>query len=81
MAYKYDIPVIPLVYSYRERKGLYRLFGKRNEPCVTLHVGEPIFFDKNANRKEELLRVCTMAHKNMEQMAGIEVNPWPAVED
>ena len=79
MAYKYDIPVIPMVYSYRERKGLYRLFGSKNTPCMTLHIGEPIFFDKNANRKEELLRVCTIAHKNMEQMAGIEKNPWPEV--
>ena len=79
MAYKYDIPVIPMVYSYRERKGLYRLFGSKNTPCMTLHIGEPIFFDKSANRKEELIRVCTIAHKNMEQMAGIEENPWPEV--
>ena len=79
MAYKYDIPVIPMVYSYRERKGLYRLFGSKNTPCMTLHIGEPIFFDKSANRKEELIRVCTIAHKNMEQMAGIEGNPWPEV--
>ncbi len=81
MAYKYDIPVIPLVYSYRERKGLYRLFGKRNEPCVTLHVGEPIFFDKEANRKEEIKRICAITHNIMEQMAGIEVNPWPTTEE
>lgn len=79
MAYKYDIPVIPMVYSYRERKGLYRLFGSKNTPCMTLHIGEPIFFDKSANRKEELIRVCTIAHKNMEQMAGIEENPWQEV--
>ncbi len=79
MAYKYDIPIIPMVYSYRERKGLYRLFGSKNTPCMTLHIGEPIFFDKSANRKEELIRVCTIAHKNMEQMAGIEGNPWPEV--
>ncbi|MBP5135402.1 MAG: 1-acyl-sn-glycerol-3-phosphate acyltransferase, partial [Paludibacteraceae bacterium] len=79
MAYKYDIPVIPMVYSYRERKGLYRLFGSKNTPCMTLHIGEPIFFDKNANRKEELLRVGTIAHKKMEQMAGIEENPWQEI--
>ncbi len=81
MAYKYDIPVIPLVYSYRERKGLYRLFGRRNEPCVTLHVGEPIFFDKDKPRKDELQRVCINSHECMVKMASIEVNPWPAVED
>lgn len=78
MAYKYDIPIIPNVYTFRERKGIYRLFGKKNSPCVTLHVGEPIYFDKTKNRKEELDRVCQEAHAEMLRMAGIEVNPWPA---
>ncbi|MBQ4475637.1 MAG: hypothetical protein IJK62_03180 [Bacteroidales bacterium] len=80
MAYKYNIPVIPLVYSYRERKGLYRLFGSKNIPCVTLHVGEPIFFNKDNPRKEELTRVRDIAHESMTRMAGIEINPWPAGE-
>ena len=39
MAYKYDRPIIPFVYTFRERKGIYRLFGKKDYPCVTLHVG------------------------------------------
>lgn len=81
MAYKYDRPIIPLVYSYRERKGIYRLFGKKNQPCVTLHVGEPIWFDKNAPRKTELDRVRQLAHDAMVRMAGIEVNPWPAGDE
>ena len=81
MAYKYDRPVIPFVYTYRERKGIYRLFGKKDYPCVTLHVGEPIWFDKSANRKEELDRVCREAHETMERMAGIEVNPWPCSDE
>ena len=80
MAYKYNIPVVPLVYSYRERKGLYRLFGSKNIPCVTLHVGEPIFFNKDNPRKEELTRVRDIAHESMTRMAGIEINPWPAGE-
>ena len=77
MAYKYNRPVIPLVYTFRERKGLYRLFGKKSDPCMTLHIGEPIWFDKSANRKAELDRVCREVHHEMERMAGIEVNPWP----
>ena len=81
MAYKYNRPVIPNVYSYRERKGIYRLFGKKSTPCVTLHVGEPIWFDKSANREEELDRVCREAHAAMVRMAGIEVNPWPASDE
>lgn len=81
MAYKYKRPVIPLVYSYRERRGLYRLFGKKSDPCVTLNVGEPIFFDKNLSRKDDLDRVRDLCHKKMEQMAGIEVNPWPSGDE
>ena len=81
MAYKYDRPVIPVVYTYRKRRGLYRLFGKKDTPCVTLHVGEPIWFDKSANRKEELDRVCRETHEAMQRMAGIEVNPWPCMDE
>ncbi len=81
MAYKYNRPVIPFVYTYRERKGIYRLFGKKSDPCVTLHVGEPIWFDKSANRRDELDRVCREAHAAMVRMAGIEANPWPAFDE
>ncbi len=81
MAYKYNRPIIPNVYTFRKRRGLYRLFGKKDFPCVTLHVGEPIYFDKNASRKDELDRVCRETHQQMVQMAGIEVNPWPAIID
>ncbi len=81
MAYKYDIPVIPTVITYRKRKGLYRLFGKKNLPCMTIHVGKPILINKEENRKEELDRLRTTAHSMMLEMAGIEVNPWPAIPD
>lgn len=81
MAYKYDRPVIPFVYTFRKRRGIYRLFGRKDYPCVTLHVGEPIWFDKSANRKDELERVCREAHEAMERMAGIEVNPWPYADE
>ena len=81
MAYKYNRPVIPFVYTYRKRKGLYRLFGKKSLPCVTLHIGEPIWFDKSAPRKAELDRVRRLAHEAMERMAGIEFNPWPVSDD
>jgi 1-acyl-sn-glycerol-3-phosphate acyltransferase len=81
MAYKYDIPVIPTVISYRPRKGLYRLFGKKNEPCVTINVGEPIIIDKSRPRRDEIARLRDEAHASMVKMAGIEVNPWPSAPD
>ena len=46
MAYKYNVPVIPFVITYRERKGLYKLFGKSSEPLMTLTVGEPLLPDR-----------------------------------
>lgn len=81
MAYKYDLPIIPTVINYRERKGLYRLFGKKELPCMTIHVGTPILINKEGNRKEELDRLRATAHSMMLEMAGIEVNPWPAAPD
>ena len=79
MAWKYNIPVIPFAITYRERKGLHKLFGPKEMPCITITVGEPIFIDKTARRKEELNRVLRQAHGQMVSMAGIIENPWPAV--
>lgn len=78
MAYKYGIPVIPFVISYRRRTGIYRLFDKPEVPLLTLHVGTPIFPDVSRPRKEECGRLLREAHAQMVSMAGITVNPWPA---
>ena len=79
MAYKYNVPVIPFVITYRERKGLYRLFGKKSEPLMTLTVGEPLLPDMTRSRKEEVDGMRIKLHAQMEQMAGILTNPWPAI--
>lgn len=78
MAYKYNIPLIPCVISYRERTGFYRLFSK-DEPLVTLNVGTPIIPDTTKARKEEIDRLLQESHAQMVKMAGITRNPWPAV--
>lgn len=77
MAYKYDMPLLPCVITYRERKGIYRLFGPKNLPLLQVEIGEPIFPDKTQPRGQEVERLRTLAHERMEQMAGIEHNPWP----
>lgn len=81
IAYKYGIPVVPTVISYRERKGLYRLFGPKKLPCVTISVGVPIEVDKAGRRKEELDRLRDASHRAMVQMAGILENPWPSAPE
>ena len=77
MAYKYALPVIPLIISFRPRTGWRKLFGK-GEPLLTIHVGDPIVPDTTAHRKEETAHMRDLAHKTMLDMAGIVSNPWPS---
>ena len=77
MAYRYSLPVLPLMITFRPRTGWRKLFGK-GEPLVTIHVGDPIVPDTTAPRKDETARIRDLAHKNMLDMAGIVSNPWPS---
>ena len=79
MAYKYNVPVIPFVITYRERKGLYKLFVKSSEPLMTLTVGEPLLPDRTRPRKEQVDAMRLKLHAQMERTAGIQNNPWPAI--
>lgn len=81
MAYKYDIPVVPLVITYRERTGIYKLFGKAEEPLMTITAGAPVRPDRSHTRKEEVDSLRIRLHETMEKMAGIASNPWPAIPD
>lgn len=77
MAYRYSIPLIPMVISFRPRTGWRRWFCK-GEPLITIHVGDPIVPNPNVPRKEEASRMCNLAHQIMLDMAGIVSNPWPS---
>lgn len=77
MAYKYDMPLVPCVITYRERTGIYRLFGPKSLPLLQVEIGEPILPDTKAPRKEEVERLRTLSHERMVQMAGIAHNTWP----
>ena len=79
MAYKYGMPLLPCVITYRERTGIYRLFGPKNLPLLQVEIGEPIFPDKSQPRATEVTRLLETAHSRMEQMAGITHNPWPSM--
>jgi 1-acyl-sn-glycerol-3-phosphate acyltransferase len=80
MAYKYKIPVIPMAFSYRPARGLYRLF-KKNYPLITLRVGEPILPDLNLPRKEAVNLLRAACHRRITELAGITNNPWPCEGD
>ena len=78
MSYKYDKPLLPCVITYRERKGIFRLFGPKELPLLTVTIGEPIYPDTTQARKTEVERLRNVAHAQMQQMAGITHNPWAA---
>lgn len=80
MAYKYDIPVLPLMISFRPRTGWRKLFCK-DEPLITIHIGDPIIPNLNISRKEDAARMRDLAHKTMLEMAGVVSNPWPSSID
>lgn len=77
MAYRYALPVIPMVISFRPRTGWRKLF-RNDGPLLTIHVGDPIVPDLNTPRKDEVARMLDLAHQTMRDMAGIVSNPWPS---
>ncbi|MDR2629720.1 MAG: 1-acyl-sn-glycerol-3-phosphate acyltransferase [Spirochaetaceae bacterium] len=80
IAYKYQLPIIPMAFSYRPAKGLYRLF-KKNYPLITLRMGEPILPDLTLPRKDAVNLLRNQCHKAIVELAGIRDNPWPSEGD
>ena len=68
-AVQYNKPVIPITMSFRERKGLTRLFTKT--PCVDLHIGEPLFPDKTIPTHDAVTKMQAEAYHVMQVMNGI----------
>ena len=80
MAIKYDIPILPLAFSYREPTGIYKLM-KIKHPLITLSIGTPVFPDKNLSKKENVTKMRNECHDQIVKMAGIEQNMYPAEAD
>ena len=68
-AVKYDKPLIPISMSFRERKGLRKIFGKG--PFVDLHIAEPIYADKSLPPREAACELRKRAYDIMQNMNGI----------
>ncbi|MDL2228737.1 1-acyl-sn-glycerol-3-phosphate acyltransferase [Treponema sp. OttesenSCG-928-L16] len=80
MAYRYNIPLIPMAFSYRKRAGLFALFNK-TYPLITLRIGEPIYPDMKLSRKEAVVLLREECHKRIVELAGIKNNPYPCEGD
>ncbi len=76
MAYKYNMPLVPCVINYRKRTGIYRLFGPKDKPLLTVEIGEPIIPDTTRPRKDEVQRLLHESHEVMLRMMGITHNTW-----
>lgn len=68
-AVKHDKPIVPLGFSFRPRKGLYKLFGKT--PLVDLNVGEPIYPDKTLSLAEATAKLHETAYHVVQGLCGI----------
>ncbi len=69
-AVQYDKPILPITMSFRPRKGLMKLLGKK--PLVDLHVGEPLFADKTLSPLQAQRELHRRAYHVMQVMNGIE---------
>ncbi|MBR2944757.1 MAG: 1-acyl-sn-glycerol-3-phosphate acyltransferase [Clostridia bacterium] len=69
MAVKHQRPIIPMAFSFRERKGITRLFTKK--PCVDLHIGKVLIPNKETPTYLEVERLHKTSYDMMQRMAGI----------
>ena len=70
-AYQYNKPIVPIGYSFRERKGISKLFFKRS-PFVTAHIGEPMYPDKTLPKKQAIDELNEKIRTKIMNMVGIE---------
>lgn len=66
---KYNKPVVPITISFRPRKGLWKLLGKK--PCADLHVGEPILPDTSLVMNDAIDKIHKEVYHTMQVMNGI----------
>ena len=78
MAYKYNVPVLPVNLSYRPRIGIHKLFGKKEMPLITVNIGEPIFPDVTQPRRPEVQRLLCETFDSVCRLGGITRNSWPS---
>jgi len=86
MAHRYDLPVVPMAFSYSKPRPtpanlLRSARGKKRLPMITLRIGEPILPDKNLPRKEAVQKLRKDCHDAVVRLAGIRENRFPAEGD
>ena len=79
IAYRAGVPVLPIGFSYREPKGIYKLV--RSQALFTLNIGEPLFFRKDLPKNEAIEDMTVRAHRAVCELCGIDPdrNLYPPV--
>lgn len=62
-----QVPILPVVFSWRKRRGLYKLLLP-SKPCVTVTVGEPIYPDYMLFSKEQEVDLMKRTVAAMQKM-------------
>jgi 1-acyl-sn-glycerol-3-phosphate acyltransferase len=88
MAQRYNLPVIPIAFSYRKPvfpytilNSIRSLTGRQKLPMITACIGEPIQIDPSLPRKEAILKLRKECHEAVVRLAGIQNNKFPAEGD
>lgn len=79
MAVRYQVPLVPMVITYREPKGFHKLL-KTKHPLLTIHIGKALLPEDFAGmpKNEAAKKMRLDAHAQMVKMAGIIQNKWSA---
>ena len=68
-AVKHQKPLIPITMSFRPRRGIMKLLGRK--PLVDLHIGEPLYADTTLSKREAERKLHAETYHIMQVMNGI----------
>lgn len=73
IAYKHNMPILPMSFSYRPRKGIFAWFNK-DKPLITLRVGKLMYVDQSLDKKASIEDIQKRAYHVIQTLAGIYPN-------
>lgn len=68
-AVRFNKPVIPLTFTFRPRKGIWKIFSKN--PFVDLHIGDPLYPDTTLSIPDAVDKLHAQTYHVMQVMCGI----------
>jgi len=78
-AAKADVPMLPLVYTYRKPRGIWKLF--RKPATLTLNIGEPVFPDIMLEMQDRAADLLRRTRSSILKMAEINEDVFAARQE